>query len=95
MTQNAECKKATLQLTHQNIKVINGHFTTVSGHFFANYMKIFHKTEIQKVILKCSTSLKLIWYKIHYTKCKKTQKSPFFTRLQKNEMEIFASKLED
>ena len=56
-------KKRTLRLTHQNSKVINGHFMTVSGHFFANNMSIFHKTKIQTVILRCSTSLKLNWYK--------------------------------
>ena len=27
--------------------MINGHFKTTSGHVFANYMNIFHKTEIQ------------------------------------------------
>ena len=30
-----------------------GHFRTISGHFFANYIIIFHKTEVQRVILKC------------------------------------------
>ena len=28
------------------------HFTTISGHLFANYVKIFHKTEDPKVILR-------------------------------------------
>ena len=79
MTQNAKCKKRTLQLTHQNLKVINGHFTTVSGHFFANYMNIFQKTEIQTVILRCST----IGIKV-MTQNPKTQKSLFFLqKLQK------------
>ena len=31
----------------QNLRIINGHFKTTSGHFFSNYMNIFHKTEIQ------------------------------------------------
>ena len=30
---------------------------TISGHFFGNYNKIFHKTEVQTVILKCLTCL--------------------------------------
>ena len=30
-----------------------GHFTTISGHFFANYINIFHKIETQTVILRC------------------------------------------
>ena len=33
--------------------LINGHFTTISGHFFANCMFIFHKTEVQTMILRC------------------------------------------
>ena len=28
-----------------------GHFTTIFGHFFANYIYIFHKTEVLMVIL--------------------------------------------
>ena len=31
----------------------NGHFSTISGHFFAIYISIFHKTEILAVILMC------------------------------------------
>ena len=34
-----------------------------SYHFFANYMKIFHKTEVQMVILKCLVCLNLNWIK--------------------------------
>ena len=40
-------------------KVWVGHVTTISGHFFANYIKIFHKTELLLVILRCITCLKL------------------------------------
>ena len=40
-----------------------GHFTTISGHFFANYISIFHKTEIQTVILRCLVCLNLNWIK--------------------------------
>ena len=29
------------------------HFTTISSHFFDNYLYIFHKTEVQMVILRC------------------------------------------
>ena len=43
---------------------------TVSGHFFANYMDIFLKTEVQTVILRCLTGLKLNWLKSYDTKCK-------------------------
>ena len=43
---------------------------TTSGHYFSNYMNIFHKTEVQMVILRCWTGLKLTWYKSYDTKCK-------------------------
>ena len=36
---------------------------TISGHFFAYYIKIFHKTEIQKVILRCLVCLNPYWIK--------------------------------
>ena len=51
MTQNPKGKKCTLRLTNQNLKVINGHFMTISGLFFAQYLNIIHKTVIQTVIL--------------------------------------------
>ena len=40
-----------------------GHFTTLSGHFFANYINIFHKTEVLMKILRCETCLNLNWIK--------------------------------
>ena len=52
------CKKKT-----ENLWLKNGHFMTISGHFFANYMKIFQKTEIQTVILRCLVGLNLNWIK--------------------------------
>ena len=36
---------------------------TISGHFFAIYMKIFHKTEIQTAILRCLVCLNPNWIK--------------------------------
>ena len=38
--------------------------------FLANYMLIFHKIEVQKVILVCLTGLKFIWFKGYDTECK-------------------------
>ena len=49
-----------------------GHFKTISGHFFAKYINIFHKTEIQTIILRCLTSLNFNWYKSYDTECKNT-----------------------
>ena len=47
----------------ENLQLKNGHFITLSGHFFANYTKIFQKTEIQTVILRCLVRLNLNWVK--------------------------------
>ena len=46
--------------------LINGHFTAIFVHFFAIYMKIFHKTEVQTVILRYFEFLKLNWIKSYY-----------------------------
>ena len=35
------------------------YFTTISGHFFANYINIFHKTEVPTNILRCQLCLNL------------------------------------
>ena len=40
-----------LETVSQNLQRINGRFTTISGHFFSNYMNIFHKSEVQMIIL--------------------------------------------
>ena len=53
--------------------------------FFSNSMFIFHKNEVQTVILRCLTSLSLKWYKIYDTKPQRTQMRFFFTKLQKNQ----------
>ena len=45
-------------------------FTTFSGQFFGNYMTIFHKTEVQTIILRCLTGLNLGWFKSYDSKCK-------------------------
>ena len=37
--------------------LLNHCYTTVSGHFFAISMFIFHKTEVQRVNLRCLTDL--------------------------------------
>ena len=61
-------------IDHQNLHLINGHFTTISVHFCANYMNIFHKVEVQTVILRYWTSLSHDWYNSNDTKREKTQK---------------------
>ena len=47
----------------KNIYFKKGHFSTISCHFFGNYIDIFHKTEIQTVILRCLVCLNLNWIK--------------------------------
>ena len=83
---NRKNAKIKARLTHQNLKLINGHFTTISGHFFANYVSIFHKTEIQTVILRCFMSLKLNWCKSYDAKWEKAENlnESFFTKSQQN-----------
>ena len=49
-----------------------GHFMTIFGHFFANFMFIYHKTEVQTVILR--TDQVLNWNKFYNLKSKKDQK---------------------
>ena len=67
----------------------------MSGHSFANYMFIFHKTEIQTVLLKCLRSLNLNWYKAYdkktqkCKKCKKWKHLFLYKIAKKREMEIF------
>ena len=39
------------------------HFSTISSQFFAIFISIFHKTEIQTVILRCWTGLNHNWFK--------------------------------
>ena len=47
----------------ENLWLINCHFTTIFGYFFASYMKIFHKTEVQTNILRCIVCLNPNWKK--------------------------------
>ena len=54
--------------------------------FFANYMFIFHKTDIKMVILSCLKSLNLNRYKSYDQKCKNAKNANvwFCTKSQKN-----------
>ena len=70
----------------KNICFKNGHFSTICGHFFGNYIDIFHKTEIQTVILRCWTDLYLnLWHKMQIKlKNPKNPNAFFSTILLKN-----------
>ena len=81
---------------HKHLQLLNRHFKTIFGHFFANCIFIFHKTEVQTVIFRCSTGLDLNWIKGYDTKRKQTLKRKkhnwvFFDKnCKKNEIEMFA-----
>ena len=47
----------------ENLWQLNGHFLTIYGHFYGNYIDIIHKPEIQTVILRCLVCLNLNWIK--------------------------------
>ena len=44
-------------------QLTNSHFMSISGHFFANYLDNFHKTEVLMVILRCIVCLHPNWIK--------------------------------
>ena len=48
---------------NENLQLTNGHFTTIYGRCSANCNKIFHKTEVQTVILRYLVYLCLDWIK--------------------------------
>ena len=61
------------------------------GQFFANSMFIFHKTEIQTVIIRCLTGINLDWFKSYDTKCKyRFPFAVFCNFVQKHSFAFFA-----
>ena len=61
---------AVLKTGRQNLRQLNCSFMTISSHFSAIYIGIFHKTEVQTVILRCWIGLNLNWFKNYDTKNK-------------------------
>ena len=59
------CKKK-----NEKLQLVNGRFTTISGHFLAHHTCNFHKTQVQVVILMYITSPNLNWFKSYDTKSK-------------------------
>ena len=49
--------------------LLNNCSKTVSGHFFAICIFIFHKTEVRTVILRCLTGLNCNWLKSYGLRC--------------------------
>ena len=60
----------------ENLWLINDHFLTVFGHFFANFKSIFHKTEVKTVILRCLVILNFNWIRSNYIILIKEKKNP-------------------
>ena len=55
--------------------LINDCCTTISDHFFANCMFIFHKTEARTVILRCLKGLNLDWFNSYGLRCSLSQRA--------------------
>ena len=66
---------------------LNVRITTISSHFFANYMNIFHKIEVQMVIFRCWTGPYPNWFKSYDTIAKKRKKAKI-TKIRKNITQI-------
>ena len=54
----------------KRMTITNAHFSTISGHFFTKCMFIFHKTEVQKILLRCLMGLHLDWFKSYSLRCR-------------------------
>jgi hypothetical protein len=55
-------KEINLKTDWKRMLLLNDCYKTVSSHFFAICMLIFHKTEAQTVILICSMGLNFNWF---------------------------------
>ena len=79
--------------------MINGRFKITFGHFFANYMNFFNKTEVQTAILRWKMGLNFLFGSNVMTKMKKhaktqkrrkPQKTVLLQNCKKTKTEIFA-----
>ena len=68
-------------------RLTNCHFTIISSQISAIYIIIFHKTEVQMVILSCCTGLYLNWCK-SYDKNEKHMKNTKNPKITKNSTRI-------
>ena len=55
---NKTVRRQGISISSQKDWLPNGYFKTTSDNFFALYLKIFHKTEAQTVILRCKIGSK-------------------------------------
>ena len=62
---------------------LNIRFTNIFSNFFTNYMNIFHKTEVQTVILRCWTSFKLNCFKSCETNAKARKNAKNITQMSR------------
>ena len=63
-------------IENETYYILKDCYTTISGHFFTicTYV-IFHKTEVQTVILRCLMSLNLDWLKNYGLRCSQRPRS--------------------
>ena len=61
--------KLVLEGVTKKSRLTNCRFTTISSQISAIYMRIFHKTEVQTVNLRCWMGLYLDWFKSYDSKC--------------------------
>ena len=69
----------------QNLQMTKSVLRTFLAFFFDNYLYIFHKTGVQKVILRCWTGLNFEWFKSYDTN-EKPAKNP---KIAKNTTYIY------
>ena len=76
--------------------MINGHFKTTSGHFLANNMNIFHKTEIQTCFVPKNDRLNFSFVKDIHVVAKKITRSSLKTAIFQSQIlgnTLYVSKL--
>ena len=69
--------------------LLNNCYKIVSGHFFAICIFIFHKTEVQAVILRWLMGLNFNWFKSYDTKRKYFHFSFFLRFFTKTDVSVF------
>ena len=61
--------QAKMKSDRKRMLLFNNCYKIVSGYFFAIGIFIFHKTEVQTVILRCLTGLNYNWFKSYGLRC--------------------------
>ena len=86
-TLHSSSVKAQVEGVSKVSRLTNCRFTAISGQISAIYILIFHKTEVQTVILRCWKDLYLNWFK-SYDKNEKHTKNAKTSKITKNSTRI-------